>query len=71
MLERQETASCTAALADGANGICGWLLHCKSLLVILRLPVSTVVCPACLRGDISTTGLDEFRKRGSNRVYDL
>ncbi len=33
--------------------------------------VSTVVCPACLRGGIVATGLDEFRERGSNRLIDL
>jgi hypothetical protein len=54
------------------NDICGWLLHCKSFLVILAgIFVSTVVCPACLRGGIVATGLDEFRERGSNRLIDL
>jgi hypothetical protein len=54
------------------NGLCGWLLHCKSFLVIFAgIFVSTVVCPACLRGGIVATGLDEFRERGSNRLIDL
>ena len=33
--------------------------------------VSTVVCPACLCFGIASTGPDEFRERGSNRVIDL
>ena len=33
--------------------------------------VSTVVCPACLCFGIASTGPDEFRKRGSNRLIDL
>ena len=33
--------------------------------------VSTVVCPACLRFGIASTGPDEFRERGSNRLIDL
>ena len=33
--------------------------------------VSTVVCPACLCFGIASTGLDEFRERGSNRLIDL
>jgi hypothetical protein len=33
--------------------------------------VSTVVCPACLCFGIASTGPDEFRKPGSNRLIDL
>ena len=33
--------------------------------------VSTVVCPACLCFGIASTGPDEFRERGSNRLIDL
>jgi hypothetical protein len=33
--------------------------------------VSTVVCPACLCFGIASTGPDEFRERGSNRVIGL
>lgn len=36
-----------------ANGICGWLLHCKSFLAISAVDfVSTVVCPACSCGGV-------------------
>ena len=54
------------------DGICGWLLHCKCFLVIFAVIfVSTVVCPACLCFGIASTGPDEFRERGSNRLIDL
>ncbi len=52
--------------------VCGWLLHCKSFLAISAVVfVSTVVCPACLRGGVVATGPDEFRERDSNRLIDL
>ena len=52
--------------------LCGWLLHCKRFLVIFAgIFVSTVVCPACLCFGIASTGPDEFRERGSNRLIDL
>jgi len=38
---------------------------------IRGLFVSTVVCPACLCFGIASTGPDEFRERGSNRLIDL
>ena len=54
------------------NGLCGWLLHCKRFLSIFAVIfVSTVVCPACLCFGIASTGPDEFRERGSNRLIDL
>jgi len=55
-----------------SNGVCGWLPHCKRFLAISAVIfVSTVVCPACLCFGIASTGPDEFRKRGSNRLIDL
>ena len=54
------------------SGLCGWLLHCKRFLAISAVIfVSTVVCPACLCFGIASTGPDEFRERGSNRLIDL
>ncbi|WP_299616470.1 hypothetical protein, partial [uncultured Tateyamaria sp.] len=54
------------------NGIFGWLLHCKCFLVIFAVIfVGTVVCPACLCFGIASTGPDEFRERGSNRIIGL
>lgn len=54
------------------DDLCGWLLHCKCFLVILAVIfVSTFVCPACLCFGIASTGPDEFRERGSNRLIDL
>ena len=38
---------------------------------IRGLFVSTVVCPACLCFGIASTGPDECRERGSNRLIDL
>ena len=60
------------SLGQSLNGVCGWLLHCKRFLAISAVIfVSTVVCPACLCFGIASTGPDEFRKRGSNRLIDL
>ncbi|WP_439142096.1 hypothetical protein [Planktotalea sp.] len=38
---------------------------------IRGLFVSTVVCAACLCFGIASTGPDEFREQGSNRLIDL
>jgi hypothetical protein len=55
-----------------ANGICGWLLHCKRFLSMFAVIfVSTFVSPACLCFGIASNGPDDFRKRGSNRLIDL
>lgn len=70
--ERQLWRAALQYLQTGRNDICGWLLHCKNFLVMFAgIFVSTVVCPACLRGGIAATGPDEFRERGSNRLIDL
>ena len=61
-----------ASVCYSLNDLCGWLPHCKRFLAISAVIfVSTVVCPACLCFGIASTGPDEFRKRGSNRLIDL
>lgn len=72
MTEDSDKRSLRCGILDPLNVVCGWLLHCKSFLVAFAvLFVSTVVCPACLRGGVVATGPDEFRERGSNRLIDL
>lgn len=61
----------TLAWPYATKGFFG-LLHCKRFLSIFAVIfVSTVVCPACLCFGIASTGPDEFRERGSNRLIDL
>ncbi|TQM90081.1 hypothetical protein BD293_4000 [Roseinatronobacter monicus] len=65
-------ADCPCSISTWRNVLCGWLLHCKRFLSMFAVIfVSTVVCPACLCFGIASTGPDEFRERGSNRLIDL
>ena len=58
------------------NGLCGWLLHCKSFLAIFAVVfVSTVVCPACSCGGVPLALMNSasevpmgYRPQGANAI---